>query len=310
MEPALFTAMLFATLVAGTPLIVAALGELVAERSGVLNLGVEGMMAVGAVTGFAVCHESGSALAGMLASALAGVAMAAVFAVLTLALVANQVACGLALTIFGVGLAAFVGRPWEAASLGAQPAMPIPLLAELPVLGPALFSHQWPVYLSWALLAAVLLFLARSRGGLVLRAVGEAPDAAHAIGHRVLRVRCLAVLFGGAMAGIAGAILSVFHTPLWAEGMVAGKGWIAVALVVFASWRPLRVMAGAYLFGGVMVAQLFVQASGLHFELPAQFLGALPYLATILVLVLISRNRQTVRLNAPASMGRPWRADA
>ncbi|HRO62092.1 MAG TPA: ABC transporter permease, partial [Burkholderiaceae bacterium] len=221
----------------------------------------------------------------------------------------NQVACGLALTIFGVGLAAFVGRPWEAASLGAQPTMPIPLLSELPVLGPALFSHQWPVYLSWGLLAAVLVFLTRSRGGLVLRAVGEAPDAAHAIGHRVLRVRCLAVLFGGAMAGIAGAILSVFHTPLWAEGMVAGKGWIAVALVVFASWRPLRVMAGAYLFGGVMVAQLFLQASGLHVELPAQFLSALPYLATILVLVLISRSRQTLRLNAPVSMGRPWRAD-
>ena len=310
MEQGLLSAIVFATVVAGTPLMIAALGELVAERSGVLNLGVEGMMAVGAVAGFAAAHASGSSVAGVGAGLLAGAAMSAAFGVLALSLMANQVASGLALSIFGVGLSAFVGKAWEAESLAAVPASKLPLLADIPLLGPALFSHQWLVYASWGLLAAVAWFLARSRAGLVLRAVGESPASAHAIGQPVMRIRWLATLFGGAMAGVAGAFLSVFHTPLWAEGMVAGKGWIALALVVFATWRPLRAALGAYLFGGVMVAQLFLQGSGLQVEIPSQLLSALPYLATVAVLVAISRNRQTIRRNSPVSLGRPWRADA
>jgi len=310
MENGLLAAILFATVVAGTPLVVAALGELVAERAGVLNLGVEGMMAVGAVAGFAAAHTWGSAPAGVGAGLLAGAGMSAIFAFLALTLTANQVAAGLALSIFGVGLSAFVGKAWESESLAAVPATRIPLLADLPLLGPALFSHQWLVYVSWLLIAAVAWFLSRSRAGLVLRAVGESPASAHAIGHPVLRIRWLATLFGGAMAGVAGAFLSVFHTPLWAEGMVAGKGWIALALVVFATWRPLRAAFGAYLFGGVMVAQLFLQGSDLQIEIPSQFLSALPYLATVIVLVAISRNRQKIRLNSPVSLGQPWRPDA
>ena len=309
MEHGLLAAILFATVVAGTPLLIAALGELVVERAGVLNLGIEGMMALGAVAGFAAAHAWGSALAGVAAGALAGALSAAVFGVLVLSLMANQVASGLALAIFGVGLSAFGGKPWEAVSMAAVPAWRVPWLADIPVLGPALFSHQWLVYLSWLLLAAVAWFLMRSRTGLALRAVGESPASAHAIGQPVMRIRWLAVLFGGAMSGIAGAFLSIFHTPLWAEGMVAGKGWIALALVVFATWRPLRVALGAYLFGGVMMAQMFVQGSGLQIAIPSQLLSALPYLATVLVLVAISRDRRRVRIDAPASLGRPWRAD-
>lgn len=309
MEFGLITAILSATIVAGTPLIFAALGELMTERSGVLNLGVEGMMAVGAVAGFIATFETGSALVGVLAGMAAGAALAAIFAVLVLTLLANQVAAGLALSIFGVGLAAFIGKPWEASSLQTLPSLELGVLSDLPVVGPALFGQQWPVYVSWLLLAAVVWFLSRSRPGLVLRAVGESPESAHAIGHPVLKVRYAATVFGGAMAGIGGAFLSVFYTPMWAEGMVAGRGWIALALVVFATWRPLRVMGGAYLFGGVMVAQLFLQGSGIDLEIPPQLLTALPYLATIVVLVLISRNPNTIRLNAPVSLGQRYRPD-
>ncbi len=310
MEHGLIAAILSATIVAGTPLIFAALGELVTERSGVLNLGVEGMMAVGAVAGFIAAFETDSAVAGIAAGMAGGAAVSAVFAVLVLTLLANQVAAGLALSIFGVGLAAFVGKPWEAASLKTLPALELGPLSDLPIVGPALFAQQWPVYLSWLLLAAVAWFLARTRPGLVLRAVGESPDSAHAIGHPVLAVRYAATVFGGAMAGIGGAFLSVFYTPMWAEGMVSGRGWIALALVVFSTWRALRVMGGAYLFGGVMVAQLFLQGSGADLALPTQLLTALPYIATIVVLVLISRDPNTIRLNAPASLGERYRPDA
>ena len=188
--------------------------------------------------------------------------------------------------------------------------MKIPLLSKLPVLGHALFEQQALVYVSWIMLISVAWFLYRTRWGLVLRAVGETPVAAHAIGYNVLRIRYLAAIFGGAMAGIGGAFLSVFYTPLWVEGMVAGRGWISLALVVFATWRPLRVMFGAYLFGGAMITQMFVQGSGLRLDIPAQFLSALPYLATVVVLVLISRNRSTIRLNSPASLGQPFMPDA
>lgn len=310
MEQSLITSILFATLVAGTPLIIAALGELITEKAGVLNLGVEGTMAMGAVAAFAATHYSGNPYLGVLAGMAAGALMSLLFALLTLTLMANQVASGLALTIFGVGLSAFIGKPYESLTLPVVPAIRIPLLADIPLLGPALFNQQSLVYFSWALLGAVLCFLYRSRAGLVLRAVGESPASAHSIGYPVIAIRYLATLFGGAMAGIGGAFLSVFYTPLWVEGMVAGRGWIALALVVFATWRPLRVMVGAYLFGGVMITQLFIQGSGWQVEVPSQFLSALPYLATIIVLVLISRNQQSIRLNSPLSLGQPYRPEA
>jgi len=299
-----------ATFAAGTPLVLAALGELVTERAGVLNLGTEGIMSVGAVAGFAAAHHTGSAAAGALGGLAAGAAIAAVFAFLALTLVANQVASGLALAIFGVGLSAFAGRSYESETLPPVPALRLPVLADVPLLGRILFEQQALVYVSWALFAGVAWFLYRSRAGLVVRAVGESPAAAHAIGYPVLRIRYLATLFGGAMGGLGGAYLSVFYTPAWVEGMVAGRGWIALALVAFATWRPLRVLVGAYLFGGVMIAQLFVQGSGVPIEIPSQLLSSLPYLATIVVLVVISRNRNTIRLNSPASLGQPYRPDA
>ena len=309
MEANLFTSMLFATVVAGTPLVIVALGLLVSEKSGVLNLGAEGMMAMGAVAAFAVTHETGSPWLGVLAGMGAGMVMAFLFGILVLSLMANQVASGLALSIFGVGLSAFVGKPFESVALAAVPPIRLPFLADIPVIGPALYNQQALVYFSWALMWAVVWFLYRSRAGLVLRAVGEAPGSAHSIGYPVIRIRYLATLFGGAMAGIGGAFLSVFYTPLWVEGMVAGRGWIALALVVFATWRPLRVIVGAYLFGGVMLAQLFVQGSGMEIDMPSQVLSSLPYWATIVVLVIISRNAATIRLNAPVSLGQPYRAD-
>lgn len=305
-----FTFILFATIVAGTPLIIAALGELITEKSGVLNLGAEGIMAVGAVASFAITHHSGNPWLGVLAGAAAGALMSLIFGFLTLTLLANQVAAGLALSIFGVGLSAFIGKPYESFALTAVPTLRIPLLADIPLIGNALFAHQGLVYVSWLLFAGIAWFLYRSRGGLVLRAVGESPASAHSIGYNVIRIRYLATIFGGAMAGVGGAFLSVFYTPLWVEGMVAGRGWIALALVVFATWRPLRVLVGAYLFGGVMISQLFVQGSGVQLDVPAQFLSSLPYWATIIVLVIISRDISKIRLNSPVSLGQPYRPDA
>ena len=298
---------LAATIAAGTPLVFAALGELITERSGVLNLGVEGMMLIGAIAGFAAASTSGNLWIGVAAGIVAGAAMAAVFGVLTLNLMANQVASGLALTLFGIGLSAFVGKPFEGVSLLREGAPQLPLLGDIPLLGPILFRQHYLVYASWALFAEVSWFLFRSRAGLVLRAVGESPESAHAIGYPVVRIRWLATLFGGACAGVGGAFLAVFYAPLWVEGMVAGRGWIALALVVFATWRPARVMIGAYLFGGVTIAQFFAQGGGI--AVPAPFLSALPYLATIIVLVVISRNVATIRLNSPVSLGRPYRPD-
>lgn len=280
-------AIALATLGAGTPLVFAALGELVAEKSGVLNLGVEGMMVMGAVSGFVVAAESGNLWLGVLAALLAGAAMAGLFALLTLTFQANQVAAGLALTIFGIGASAYIGLDYTSVALtGIQP-----LLLSLDPL----------MYLSFGMFGAVSWFLYRTRYGLVLRGVGEAPESAHAIGYSVTRIRYLAVLFGGAMAGLGGAYLALVYTPLWVEAMSAGRGWISLALVVFATWRPLRVMLGAYLFGGITIIQFHAQAIGV--DLPSQLLSMLPYLATIVVLVLISRDIKTIRLNAPASLG-------
>ena len=292
------------TLAAGTPLVFAALGELVTEKSGVLNLGVEGMMLVGAVVAFMVAAKSGSPWLGIAAGTLAGAAVSMIFAVLALSLLANQVATGLALSLFGVGLSAFVGLDFVSVVIAGIKPLAIHGLSDLPVVGQLLFGHNPLVYLSFVLFAAVQLFLYRTRAGLVLRAVGESPQSAHAIGYPVIAIRYAAVFFGGACAGLAGAYLSVAYTPLWVEGMVAGRGWIALALVVFATWKPWRVLAGAYLFGGVTLAQFQVQAMGS--SIPAQYLSMLPYVATIVVLAIISRDAVTIRLNAPASLGRPF----
>ena len=295
------------TLVAATPLIFAAIGELITERSGVLNLGVEGMMLIGAATAFGV------ALGGHPAWFSAGVAMlaaglaASLFAVLALGLAVNQYAAGLALTILGSGLSALIGRHFGASSVTSIAKIHIPGLSDLPLAGSVLFGQDPLVYLALALAWLAWWFLNRTRAGLVLRAVGEAPQSARAVGYPVLRIRYLATACGGAMAGLAGAYLSLAYTPLWVDDMTAGRGWIAQALVVFATWRPGRVVLGAWLFGGVTVAQLFAQTFGLR--VPTQFMSALPYLATIVVLVAISRNSQTLRLNTPLSLAQPFRPD-
>ncbi|ALG70924.1 ABC transporter permease [Azospirillum thiophilum] len=305
---ALVGPILAAMFAAATPLLFAALGELVVEKSGVLNLGVEGMMLVGAVCGFAVTVQTGSAVTGLVVAALAGAATASLFAVLTLFLLANQVATGLALTLFGVGLSALIGQGFVGIPLEGLPKLYIPGLTDLPVVGQALFGQDIMVYLAVAAVPLVHLFLYRSRAGLVLRAVGENHTAAHALGYKVLRIRFLAVMFGGAMAGLGGAFLSMDYTPMWAENMTSGRGWIALALVVFATWKPVRVMLGAWLFGGVTILQLHVQ--GLGIDVPSQLLSMLPYLATVLVLVMISRDLARIRLNAPACLGKLFHPDA
>ncbi|OYD83340.1 MULTISPECIES: ABC transporter permease [Azospirillum] len=307
-ELALLGPILAAMLAAATPLLFAALGELVVEKSGVLNLGVEGMMLVGAVCGFAVAVQTGSSTAGFVAGAAAGAGMAALFGVLTLLLLANQVATGLALTLFGVGLSALIGQGFVGIPIADVPELYIPGLTDLPVIGKALFGQDALVYLALAAVPAVHWFLYATRKGLILRAVGENHAAAHALGYKVIRIRFLAVLFGGAMSGMAGAYLSLDYTPMWAEGISAGRGWIALALVVFATWKPGRVLLGAWLFGGVTIAQLHVQ--GLGIDIPSQLLSMLPYLATVIVLVVISRDVARIRLNAPASLGKVFHPDA
>jgi simple sugar transport system permease protein len=290
---------------ASTPLLFAAAGELVAEKAGVLNLGVEGMMLVGAVAAFAAASSTGSGGLGALAGAFAGAAMALIFAVLTLSLHANQVAAGLALTIFGIGLSALIGAGFVGFARQPLPQLDLPYLTSLPVVGPILFGQDALVYLSFVMLGLVAWFLARTRPGMILKAVGEAHDSAHAIGHHVVAVRYLATLFGGAMAGLAGAYLSLAYTPMWAENMTAGRGWIAVALVVFATWRPWRLLLGAYIFGGITILQLHAQGAGI--QVASQFMSMLPYLATVLVLALLSGGR--LRLNAPGSLGRAFRPE-
>ena len=293
------TAVALSVVAAATPLLLAALGELVAERAGVLNLGVEGMMLVGAVTAFVAASELGTGLPALLAGAAAGVAMAALFAVLVLVLLANQVASGLALTLFGLGLSALIGRDYVGRPVEALTGLEVSLP---PIIGPLILGQDPLVYLSFAGVAGVAWFLRRTRSGMVLRAVGENADAAHALGHAVTALRWRAVLFGGAMAGLGGAYLSLAYTPLWSENMTAGRGWIALALVVFATWRPWRLLIGAYVFGAVDILQLHLQALGL--SVASQFLSMLPYLATIAVLVAISADATRIRLNAPAGLGK------
>jgi general nucleoside transport system permease protein len=292
------------TLAAGTPLVFAALGELVVEKSGVLNLGIEGMMLVGAVASFIVAAKTGMPWLGVGVGAIAAALLSLIFAVVALTLRANQVATGLALSLFGVGLSAFVGRPYMSVVIEGIKPLARPTLADLPVVGRLLFGHNPLVYVSIVLFVAVHLFLYRTRAGLVLRAVGEAPHSAHAIGYPVIAIRYAAVVFGGACAGLAGAFLAVAYTPSWVEGMTAGRGWIALALVVFATWKPWRVMVGAYLFGSVTLAQFQAQAAGV--AVPSQLLAMLPYLATIVVLAIISRAETAIRINAPASLGKTY----
>jgi general nucleoside transport system permease protein len=305
----LLSSILFATVVAGTPLMLVAMGELVCEKSGMLNLGAEGLMAMGAVAAFAVTYTTQSTVLGLLSGVIAAMMLSLIFAFVTIHLMANQVATGLAVAIFGVGLAAFMGKPFESKVLQAIEPTVIAGLAQLPVLGKVLFSQQWLVYVAWLLFGLTAWFLTKTRGGLILKAVGESPEAAHAVGISVIKVRYLAVLYGAALAGLGGAFLSLFHTPMWSEGMVAGKGWIALALVVFATWRITRVLLGAYLFGGVLISQLFFQSSSIEVNVPAQFLSALPYIATIVVLVFISSNVKMIRLNSPASLGKAFRKE-
>lgn len=296
-----------ASINAGTPLLLAAMGLLINERAGVLNLGAEGMMLVAAIVGFAVTYSTHSPLLGFAAAAAAGMLMTVLFAWLTLMLTTNQVATGLALSIFGAGLSAFIGQHYVGIALPAQ-ATGIPFLSDLPFLGRALFSQHWMSYFALALCAAIAWFLYTSRAGLVLRSIGESPESAHALGYPVRTIRFMALLFGGACCGLAGAYLSMVYTPMWAEGLVSGRGWIALALTAFATWRPARVLLGALLFGSVTILQFALQGMGV--EIPSQILSMLPYLATIAVLAIISRNPDWIRLNMPASLGKPFRPDS
>jgi simple sugar transport system permease protein len=307
MNPDYVIAFLASTAGAATPLVLASTGELVAERSGVINLGLEGMMVVGAVAGFSTALHTGSMSAGLLAALAAGVAMALVFGILVLTLQTNQVATGLALTLFGLGLSAFLGRDLVGKTVAPLPHLSFPVLSDLPFVGPLLFRFDVLVYGSVVLVGVVGWLLARSRIGLLIRAVGETPQSAHALGIPVVKLRYASVLFGGALAGLGGAYLSLALTPMWVEGMTAGRGWIALAQVVFATWKPRGLLLGAYLFGGVTVLQFHGQGLGL--AVPSEFLSMLPYLATVVVLVLICRNPLTILLNKPASLGQNFRAD-
>lgn len=289
-------------MVAATPLLLAAIGELVVEKAGVLNLGVEGMMIIGAICGFAIAVETTNPYLGLIAAMAGGAVLSLLFAFLTQVALANQVASGLALTLFGLGLSALMGQSYVGIKPPAMAKLDIPFLTDLPVIGPILFGHDPVLYIGLALTAATWALLKYSRLGLILRAVGENHEAAHALGYHVVRTRVLAILFGGACAGLGGAYISLIRVPQWTEGMTAGIGWIALALVVFASWKPWRVLLGAYLFGGINVLQLNLQAAGV--AIPVEYLAMSPYLITILVLVIMSADKS----RAPASLGKIFHA--
>ncbi|HRK38319.1 MAG TPA: ABC transporter permease [Burkholderiaceae bacterium] len=299
-----YALLIAATLNAGTVLAIASLGLLINEKVGIVNLGAEGMMLCAALAGFATVVHTGSHLLGFAAGMAAGALMAAVFGVLVIWLNTNQYATGLALSLFGGGFSAFAGTGYVQARLPEQATWAIPVLADIPLLGPALFRHHPMVYVAVALTVGLIWFLYRTRTGLVLRSVGESPESAHALGYPVRRIRLVAVMVGGALCGLAGAYVSTVYTPLWVEGMIAGKGWIALALTTFATWRPARVLLGAYLFGGVTMLQFHFQGAG--FNIPSQFLTMMPYVATVVVLALISRNPAWIRVNMPSSIGKPF----
>jgi simple sugar transport system permease protein len=299
---------LVAVVLAATPLLLAATGELVAEKAGVLNLGIEGMMLVGAISAFAVAFAVGDTALAVLAAVVAGMAMALVFAFLSLTMQANQTATGLALTIFGRGFSALVGAGFIGITAPTLPVLHIPVLSDLPVVGPLLLRYDPLVYTALLALGATWWFLNRTRAGLILRAVGDSQDAAHAIGYRVIPIRYAATVFGGAMAGLAGAYMSLSYSPMWAQDMTAGRGWVALALVVFAAWRPFWLLIGAWFFGALMYLSLYVQGIGI--AVPSALVSALPYIGTIVVLTMISRDRRRMRLNRPAMLGRPFRPTA
>ena len=299
-----YALLIAATLNAGTVLALASLGLLINEKVGIVNLGAEGMMLCAAIAGFATVVHTGNDWLGFAAGMGVGALLAALFGVLVIWLNTNQYATGLALTLFGTGFSAFVGTAFVQAKIPERASFSIPVLGDIPLIGPALFQHHPLVYLTVIFALALIWFLYRTRSGLVLRSVGESPESAHALGYSVRRIRLGAVVAGGALCGLAGAYISVIYTPLWVEGMVAGKGWIALALTTFATWRPARVLAGAYLFGGVTMLQFHLQGIGV--DVPSQVLSMLPYVATIVVLALISRNPQWIRINMPASIGKPF----
>ena len=306
MTTAILVSIVMTLIAASTPILLAALGELVTEKAGVLNLGVEGMMLCGAVAGFAVAFSTGSTMLGLIAAIVAGVATAMVFAVLTLSLTANQVATGLALTIFGIGASSLIGAGFVGRTITRLgPVFPA-ALSEHPLLR-AVFGHDIVVYLSLALVLGVSLFLRKTRPGLILRAVGENDASAHAIGYPVIAIRYAAIAFGGSLAGLGGAYFSLALTPMWADGLTAGRGWIALALVVFAAWRPGRLLLGAYLFGAVMTLELQAKAAGITWLAP-ELLAMTPYLATIAVLTMMSLGRTTGRQHAPACLGKTFSA--
>ena len=305
---ALIVNSLLSVIAAATPLLLAATGELVTERSGVLNLGVEGMMLVGAIAGFAVAHSTGIATLGVFASIVAGALISLVFGFLTLTMLANQIATGLALTIFGRGFSALIGAGFVGIAAPTLPKLHVPLLTDIPFIGPVLFGQDPLIYMSFIALACVAWFLYRTHAGLILRSVGDSHNAAHAIGYPVIRIRYAATAFGGAMAGLAGGYMSLSYSPMWAEDMTAGRGWIALALVVFAAWRPFRLLAGAYLFGGIMYLSLYVQGVGI--PIPSPLVSCLPYIGTVVVLVIISQDRRRIRLNQPSSLGKSFHATA
>ena len=299
-----YALLLAATLNAGTVLAIASLGLLINEKVGVVNLGAEGMMLCAAIAGYATVVHSGSDVLGFAAGMAAGAVMAVVFGVLVIWLNTNQYATGLALSLFGAGFSAFAGISYVQQKIPERPSFAVPWLSDIPWLGPALFRQHPLVYLTVLLAIALVWFLYRTRAGLIVRSVGESPESAHALGYPVRQIRLGAVVVGGALCGLAGAYLSIVYTPLWVEGMAAGKGWIALALTTFATWRPARVLLGAYLFGGVTMLQFHLQSVGV--EVPSQFLSMLPYVATIVVLALISRNPRWIRINMPASLGKPF----
>ena len=301
----LFTAIFTGTIIAATPLIFAALGELVVEKSGVLNLGIEGMMLVGAAVAVWMHFAGFSMPVSIVAATLAGSCASLIFAVLALTFATNQYAAGLALAILGSGISAYIGRGFGGTPVDGLSSISIPVISEIPIVGPLFFQYDPLVYLSYLLFACICWFLYRTKAGLVVRTVGESPESSHAIGYSVIRIRYMTTMFGGAMAGIGGAYLSIAYTPLWVENMTAGKGWIALALVVFATWRPTRIIFGAWLFGAMTIFQLHGQALGL--ALPTEVLSAIPYLATIVVLVIISRNREILKLHFPASLAKPFK---
>jgi len=299
-----YALLIAATLNAGTVLALASLGLLINEKAGIVNLGAEGMMLCAAIAGFATVVYTGSDSLGFIAGIAAGAFLAAVFGGLVIWLNTNQFATGLALSLFGAGFSAFAGISYVQEKMPERPSFAIPVLSDIPLIGPALFRQHPLVYLTVLLALAMIWFLYRTRSGLILRSVGESPESAHGLGYPVRLIRLGAVVAGGALCGLAGAYISIIYTPLWVEGMVAGKGWIALALTTFATWRPARVLLGAYLFGGVTMLQFHLQGIGV--EIPSQFLSMLPYVATIVVLALISRNPQWIRINMPASIGKPF----